>query len=776
MARRGAKKSGLKEGALSDAIAAHADQPSPLALAAPAAPVIIEAYRAFLESKIKLAPFEGIEPPEPINPQLAPHAQEVVRWLLRGGRRACFASFGLHKTAIQIEASRQIAIYTGCAPLIVIPLGVRQEFMREASLRFTGACAVRLKFIRSDAEYHDDVAARAEGAVATEIDRRLAAPTIYLTNYESVREGKITPTLFVSASLDEAAVLRSFGSKTYQEFLPLFDGVRFRFVATATPAPNKLKELIHYAGFLGVMDTGQALTRYFQRNSQQANDLTLYPHKEAEFWLWVHSWSMWLQRPSDIGFSDEGFVLPELEVVWHELPCDHSTAGEEADGQMLLIKDAAMGLQQAAAEKRDSMSARVQKVRELRAARPDDHVVVWHDLEDERKALEAALPGAVSIHGSMDLEERERRLIAFSDGESDTFLTKPMISGAGCNFQRHCAWEIFAGVGYKFHDFIQAVHRIYRFGQKHVCRIDIIHTEAEREIVADLRRKWTLHNEMQAKMSEIIKVYGLDHVAMADKLKRSLGVARAEVKGERFTIANNDCVLEALALEEASVGLVVTSVPFANQYEYTPQYEDMGHTDDNDHFWSQMDFLTPQLLRILQPGRLACIHVKDRINFGAVTGKGVPTVSPFHAEALFHFIRHGFDFMGMITIVTDVVRENKQTYRLGWSENAKDGTKMGVGSPEYVLLMRKPQSDRSKGYADTPVVKSKEDYTRARWQVDAHAFWRSSGNRVLGAEELAALGPDKLAKAFTLSSLTQTYDFADHVAIGEALEDRKSVV
>jgi hypothetical protein len=216
----------------------------------------------------------------------------------------------------------------------------------------------------------------------------------------------------------------------------------------------------------------------------------------------------------------------------------------------------------------------------------------------------------------------------------------------------------------------------------------------------------------------------------------------------------------------------VTSIPFSNHYEYTPAYEDLGFTRSNEHFWAQMDFLTPQLLRVLQPGRIYACHVKDRILFGNVTGAGIPTSSPFHAEAIMHGLAHGFDYLGMVTVVTDVVRENNQTYRLGWSENAKDGTKMGVGSPEYILLFHKPQSDRSRGYADVPVAKSKDDYSRARWQVDAHAFWRSSGDRLLTTDELAAMGPDKLAKAFTEHTLREVYDYESHVRIGEALDAR----
>jgi hypothetical protein len=185
-----------------------------------------------------------------------------------------------------------------------------------------------------------------------------------------------------------------------------------------------------------------------------------------------------------------------------------------------------------------------------------------------------------------------------------------------------------------------------------------------------------------------------------------------------------------------------------------------------------MDYLTPELYRTLAPGRIYCCHVKDRILFGNVTGAGVPTVSPFHAEALFHGLKHGFDYLGMITIVTDVVRENNQTYRLGWTENSKDSTKMGVGSPEYVLIFHKPQSDRSKGYADTPVSKDKATYTRARWQVDAHAFWRSSGERMLNPDELAALPVEDRSRLFTEQTMAQVYDYESHITIGETLEGK----
>lgn len=706
------------------------------------------AYTDFLEAKRPLAPTWGLEiDPAEVHPVLKPHQRDAVVWAVRRGRAALFESFGLGKTLQQLEILRLILAKVGGCGLIILPLGVRQEFTRDARL-----LELQPRFVRRNGELADD--------------------GIYLTNYESVRDGKLDPKAFTVVSLDEASVLRSFGSKTYQVFLTLFDQVPYRFVATATPSPNRYKELIHYAGFLGIMDTGQALTRFFQRDSTKANNLTLYPHKQREFWLWLASWSLFLHTPSDLGYADDGYVLPEMEVVWHELPVDHTSAPADPDGQGRLVRGGPLGVTQAAREKRDSLAARVAKAAELVNANPNDHFILWHDLEDERRALKTALPDAVEVYGSLDLEERERRVIDFSDGRSRLLATKPELSGSGCNFQRHCHRAIFVGVGFLFHDFVQAIHRIHRFLQDKPVRIDVLYAESEREVVRSLQAKWARHGELVARMRDLVRGLGLSRASISGEMARSIGVTRQEASGPGWQAVNNDCVIETTAMATATVDLIVTSIPFANHYEYTPSYNDFGHTDDNEHFWAQMDYLTPQLLRVLRPGRIYACHVKDRILFGQVTGAGVPTVSPFHAEAIMHGRRHGFDYLGMITVVTDVVRENNQTYRLGWTEQCKDGTKMGVGSPEYILLFHKPQTDRTRGYADTPVVKDKATYSRARWQTDAHAFWRSSGDRPLLPDELASLPIDQASRLFTDNSLRHVYDYEAHVRLGEDLDTR----
>lgn len=711
-----------------------------------------KSYRTFLESKAALATGSGLlcELNE-VNPLLKPHQRDIVVWAVRGGRRAIFAAFGLGKTLIQLEVVRLILTKAGGRALIVLPLGVRQEFARDAAL-----IGLQTTFIRSHTE------ASADG--------------IYLTNYESVREGNLDPRGFSVVSLDEAAILRGFGgTKTFRQFMRLYEGTSsYRFVATATPSPNEYIELLSYAAFLDIMDVGQGKTRWFKRDSTKADALTLHPHKEREFWLWMASWAMFCQKPSDLGHSDDGYDLPPLDVRWHEIPNEARSSGDtDRDGQGRLFRDASLGVQQAAREKRKSLSARVRAMWEIVAESPKDHFLLWHDLEAERLAICEALPAATAVWGSQDVEEREERIIGFSDGAVKYLATKPVIAGSGCNFQRHCHRAIFVGIGFKFAEFIQAIHRIHRFLQDHPCRVDLIYTEAEREIRRELERKWAQHSELVAQMGAIIREYGLSQAAMAHELRRSIGVERQEVRGEGYTLIQNDCVEEASRLESDSVDLIITSIPFSTQYEYTPSYNDFGHNDDNERFWQQMDFLSPNLLRVLRPGRVMVIHIKDRIVPGGMTGLGFQTVYAMHADAIMHYQKHGFAYLGMKTVVTDVVRENNQTYRLGWTEQCKDGSRMGCGMPEYLLLFRRPPTDSSNGYADLPVVKSKLKYSRSRWQIDAHGFQRANGNRHLTPEEIRSLPHDVIFKLFRDYSLRAPYDYGEHVKLGEALEDAR---
>jgi len=1319
-------------------------------------------YEEFISDKVAFAKSTGIAiDPSEVHPILKPHQRDTVVWACRGGRRGIFMRFGLGKSLIQLSICDLMTKHIGehSRALIVCPLGVRQEFARDAKM-----IGLRTEFIQSNAE---------KELLETQKTFHDLGRPIYTTNYESIRCGKLDPTGFDVICLDEAAILRGFGSTlTFRKLMGQFEGSStYRFVSTATPDPNEYLELAAYADWLGVMETGEIKTRWFKRDSTKADNLTLHTHKADEFWHWVSTWALFVQKPSDLGYSDEGYDLPPLTVNWHEIPTDHARAIADRSGQRRMFNDAAMGLSEAAAEKRNSLSMRVERIcliikdiygtdslkqrdtcderrgekgihegvlqsepgfatcstegegqeelrtessrvqsqeqavergesrkiqiahkevrgqeqgetaktqrglvceqqrasegdvqkakaRELRTdarAIPENdektkerlcdlrrhsgegepssgslspneaseratlpqlqrgtrciqgqskaadrggevfelpQVIIWCDLNDEQKAIEHALEARevsyVSLYGSQAVDVREKMLESWRRKEVSVFLSKPSMYGAGINMQQ-AHFMIFAGIGFKFNELMQGIHRVYRFLQDYPVSLHLIYTEAEIGIRKVLEDKWSRYTTQCENMANIIRQHGLAATAMSG-VQRTFAGERREFATDKYRVINNDCVRETTAMPDASVHLIVTSIPFSFQYEYSPCYddqtevltrrgwlnfgdlrtddivatvnpkslqlewqspsaiiwrkysgpmlkfsernsfdlavtpdhkmfvdcrvgnlktgrkrrsfglllasemaanfkprkwvmattvtsgdgnwpekiqipsigkrsskrdsvteirtsdlmelagwylsegcvghepksatcdrcgetckpdarwcstycrnlaaihrksgegtaeyqkritprrrartsgkrgvisisqyrsvhpeywseirdllnriglraratdktfdvwdinlaeflrkefgsgsaskkipfwvkdlhpdllrtlrdsmmkgdgnstgfaytsisqqlrddfqevciltgwraevvrhgtgkgrvvnigktnlfpqvrhapkefhydgmigcatvpnhtlivrrngcavvsgncwEDFGHTDSNDHFWSQMDFLTPQLFRVMQPGRVAAIHVKDRIVPGGLSGFGFQTLHPFHAEAIAHYTKHGFAFLGMKTVVTDVVRENNQTYRLGWSEQCKDGSRMGCGVPEYVLLFRRPPTDRSNGYGDVPIVKSKPQtelpdgtvvdydydggkivlnsgYSRARWQLDAHGFQRSSGNRLLTSAEMDELPHADIYRRWREESLNNVYDLDRHVELGEQMERGK---
>ena len=690
-------------------------------------------YQGFLESKIALARAGEAESAginAELHASLKPHQVDMARWMLSQGRGLLAASFGLGKTRVQTAVAQVLHRETDRPFLGVCPLGVRHQFTEEDG----PAMEVRWQYVRTD----DEV--------------RAADSPYLITNYERIRDGNIDPRKheLAGVSLDEGSVLRTLGSKTYQTFTDLFAHVQHRYVCTATPAPNRYKELLHYAAFLGVMDVGQALTRWFKRDPQQAGNLQLHPHHEKEFWLWVASWALFLYAPSDLGHSDEGYALPPLNMHWHRITVDHTRAWSESDnrGQGKMFLDAANSVGTAAREKRATLPARIEKAWEIVNAQSNDtHWLIWHHLEDERRAITSSFPDAVAVYGSQDLEEREQAVIDFSHGKIRVLATKPELSGSGCNFQYHCHSNVFLGIDYRFEDFIQSIHRTYRFQQKHPVDVHVIYAESEDGIVETLKQKWRRHDELTTVMRSVGQSYGLSQSAMRRDLQRQIGVQRVEVKGRLFTAVNNDCVAELRNIPDNSVGLIHTSIPFGKHYEYTAQYEDFGHSPTDDNFWRQMDYLIPQLLRVTKPGRVAAVHVKDRVLYGHQTASGIMETAPFSDDCVRAFRAHGWTYQGRRTIVTDVVRENAGTYRLGFSEMCRDASKMSSGLPEYVLLFRKPPTLRDTARADEPVTKEKREwlkdeerwsnddgYTRGRWQITANGFWRSSGNVLVWSE------------------------------------------
>lgn len=713
-----------------------------------------KAYTAFLKSKVIISEDFGFDiQPEDLNPMLKPHQADIVTFSLRGGRRAVFASFGLGKTFIQLEIAAQ-CIKRTCKPfLIVCPLAVSGEFKRDNAKLGTGLPITYITDTDSIEAY---------------------GPQIFITNYERVRMGDIDPAKFCGVTFDEASILRNLKTETTNYVLTFFKLVPYRFVATATPTPNDFIEILNYADYLGIASRGHLLTRFFQRDSTKAGSLTLYPNKKAEFWQWVSTWAVFINMPSDLGHDNTGYDLPDIIIHEHCVKADVKDSHTNKYGDLVLFKDLSNSLVEVSKEKRESIITRCEKAYNLAKDYPS--AIMWHHLEAERAVLEKLFKDdkAESVYGGQANDVKEDLLIGFSENRYDYLLTKPRIAGSGCNFQEYCSTAIFVGIDYKFNDFIQALHRIYRFGQTRQVHVHIILTENEYGVLKVLMQKWENHKELQAAMVDIVREYGLNKEIIKKQMERQLFANGKKIKIGNATLYNNDTVLlhsDTTEMPDNSVHMHLTSIPFGDHYEYSDNYNDMGHNDGNTEFFKQMDFLTPHLLRTLKPGRIAAIHVKDRIRYSYQNGTKFTTLEDFSGRTVQHFVDHGFYLMGKICITTDVVRENNQTYRLGWSEQCKDASKMGVGLPEYVLIFRKAPTEMNNAYADEPVRKDKTEYNRAMWQLDAHAYQRSSGNRFLSAEELKAFDVQKICQAWQKNNKEGIYNYYEHLRTCEYMDE-----
>lgn len=783
----------------------------------------VKDYKKFLEAKIVVAESYGtIINREFINEILLPHQKDIVHWSISGGRRAIFASFGLGKTLMQLEIAVQVMAITGKPFLICMPLGVVGEFQDDLKLLENG---IDLKYITD-----------------TETIEVLDNKTIYVTNYERVRKGDILPDAFGGVSFDEASILRNLKTETTNYVLKHFRKVNYRFVATATPTPNDFIEILNYADYLGVIDRGHALTRFFQRDSTKAGSLTLYPNKKEEFWKWVSSWAVFINKPSDLGYSDEGYNLPKMNI--HEVEVENLKTDviTNKKGDIIMFKDNTKSLVDVSREKSESIDLRIQKtydiirnngkkesvrfsngatlevvkggyytypngdtlfqlmdwhsggvrlqnVDTLEEHRITDNVfvdlkfysgaldnwIIWSHLEAERTAIEKIFKqddhvDLRSVYGSQSNDEKQQLLIDFKHSKYQILSTKPKIAGSGCNFQHACHKMIFAGIDYKFNDFIQAVHRVYRFKQAHEVDIYIISTQNERDVLKTLKEKWRKHIELQTEMINLVREYGLNTDKITQDMKRQIFEKRRESIVGNATVYNDDTVNVHNEMPDNSTDMILTSIPFGDHYEYSDNYNDFGHNDGNDEFFKQMDFLTPNLLRTLKPGKIAAIHVKDRIRYSYQNGTSFTTIDDFSGKTVAHFVKHGFYLVGKITVTTDVVRENNQTYRLGWSEQCKDATKMGVGLPEYILLFRKRPSEMNNAYADEPCVKTKEEYPIDNWQLDAHAYWKSSGDRFMSLEELTTAEMKTVFNKWRKYDKETIYNFQEHLRVCQDLE------
>lgn len=406
-------------------------------------------YADFLARKAQDAPIYGqYVTRDDVHPRLHDWQREIVAWAVRTGRAAIWADTGLGKTLMQVEWAR----LSGDTVLIVAPLAVCTQTVREAA-----TVGVQAAYVRDPAH--------------------MTGPGVYVTNYEMVE--RFDADLFDAVVLDEASILKQSDGKTRTRLIEHFRNTPRRLACTATPAPNDIEELTNQAEFLGRSTRVNMLAAYFVHDSDTG--WRLKGHAHAPMFRWMTSWAVALRRPSDIGYSDEGYDLPGLKIIPHLLPVDVTPKDQ------LFATDLG-GVGGRAAIRKQTLAARCEKVADLVVIEPDEPWLLWCGLNDEAETLARLIPGSVNVHGGWSPEDKADALLGFADGRIRVLITKPSIAAFGLNWQ-HCARMAFVGLSDSYEAYYQAIRRCYRYGQTRVVHAHVVLSDLEGQIAANIARK-----------------------------------------------------------------------------------------------------------------------------------------------------------------------------------------------------------------------------------------------------------------------------------------------
>lgn len=411
----------------------------------------VSSYLDFLATKERqVEPIGWQCTPADVNPTLHPWQAEIVFWAVSIGRAAVWADTGLGKTFMQLEWAR----LSGDVSLVVAPLAVCAQTVREAH-----KLGIDAHYVRHGSE--------------------ITGPGVWITNYEMVQH--FPADAIDAVVLDESSILKNSSGAMRSLLIEHFRTVPRRLSCTATPAPNDPEELTSQAEFLGVITRAEMLAAYFVHDSDAG--WRLKGHARRPMFKWMASWALAIRLPSDLGYSDDGYVLPGLEIHSHLLAVD-----VVPDGQLFATEIGGVGGR--ASVRRATLDARVQRVAELVALEPNEPWILWCGLNDEAEALARAIPGSVNVHGSMSPEDKADLLLSFADGGFTVLITKPSMASFGLNYQ-HCARMAFVGLNDSYESYYQSIRRCYRYGQKRVVHAHVVLSDLEGQIASNVRRKET---------------------------------------------------------------------------------------------------------------------------------------------------------------------------------------------------------------------------------------------------------------------------------------------
>lgn len=620
-------------------------------------------YQDFISAKKRTLAESGFTP-RSLNKELFPFQQKVVKRALKRGKYAIFADCGLGKTFMQLEWAEKVAKRERKPVLILCPLAVSAQTVREA------------------ARFGIDAQKYPNGRVQ-------------VLNYDQMEH--VNADDFAGVVLDESSILKNMQGKMRNAIIEKFSETPYKLACTATPSPNDPVELGNHSEFLDVMKMTEMSAMYFVHDGGNTNKWRLKKHATEQFYQWVGEWASVLRKPSDIGFKDEGYELPDLQFFESVIE-----TGDRNNGQ--LFNDVAVSATNFNKELRLTKVQRIEESVEI-ASKSDEPFIIWIRQNEEGELVRKMIPDAVEVKGSDKPEAKEQAFLDFVDGKFRVLVTKPKIAQFGLNFQ-HCRNQIFAALDFSFEGLYQAIRRSYRFGQRNEVNIYIISTDTMENVVQTIKRKQDQFEQMNKAMTDVIN--GQEPIEDTNYNTES-------DKCEWYDIRNGDSVQLIQQLDDESVGFSVFSPPFADLYTYSSFAEDMGNSANWEEFLVHFDFLVSELHRVLQSGRNVAVHCMDLMVKKGVEGyRGMRDFSGMIREA---FEKHGFIYHSRITIWKDPVIQMQRTkaIELLHKQVKKDSTMSAVGLPDYVLVFRKD------GPRNNPVTNV--DLPVDLWQKYASPVW-----------------------------------------------------
>lgn len=608
-------------------------------------------YQDFLKTKQVLVPSAGLQVNRnTLNPMLFEFQRDIVDWALQKGRAAIFAGTGLGKTGMQLEWANQICKHTDNNVLILAPLAVSKQTVQEG-YKF----GIEVNICRSQ----DDV-----------------KPGVNITNYEMLHSFK--PDAFTGIVLDESSILKSYSGKVRNQIIESFLNTPFKLACTATPAPNDHMELGNHAEFVGTMTRTEMLAMFFVHDGGDTAKWRLKGHAKEKYWEWVASWAVMLQKPGDLGYTDDGFILPPLNI--NQITVESETVSDR------LFAVEALTLQDRQRARKDSAHDRVDRCAEI-VNNSGEPWIIWCNLNSESEALTKAINGAVEIRGSHSSDYKEKAMLDFSNGKIKKIVTKPSIAGFGMNWQ-HCSKMAFVGLSDSFEQYYQAVRRCWRFGQEKPVDVYVITADTEGAVAENIKRKErdfeAMLNGMVSSTQEITK--SNIRSTQKDVMEYKTETAR----GENWTMHLGDSVEVLRDVPSDSIHYSIFSPPFASLYTYSNSERDLGNSKTADEFMYHFKFLIRELFRVIKPGRLLSFHCMD---IPAMKERdGYIGLKDFPGDLLRAFQEAGFIYHSKVAIWKDPLIEATRTKALGLMHKQleKDSAMCRQGLPDYLITMRKP--------------------------------------------------------------------------------------